>query len=233
MKIKCFHSSSKGNLYSISDGVTEIMIECGVSFKEIQKCFKHRLSRLGCCLITHEHGDHSRSWEKVMRYTPVYMLPETAEALGAKGYNLAFYTPDVRLNIGTFNILPIKAAHDVPCCYFIIKSKATGEKLLFATDTAYLPIIDRNVHYAMIECNYTLESLNREVDMGRLHPAMRNRIIKSHMGWQTTEDIIRSLNLNLLKEIHILHLSNRHGDAEKIFENVISITGTLVYIADE
>ena len=233
MNIQCFHSSSAGNLYSISDGKTRIMLECGVVFKEIQRCFDFKLSELAGCVITHEHGDHSKSWDKVSKYTPVYMLEETAKALGAKGYNIKHYTPNKALNLGTFTILPIAAQHDVPCCYFDIYSTETQERVLFVTDTATVSKIAFNTHYAMIECNYILETLNEAVDKGVLNSAARNRVLSSHMGLHTTESILRGLNPNTLKEVHILHISNRHGDAETIKKNIMRLTGKPVYIAEE
>ena len=233
MKIQCFHSSSLGNLYSVSDGQSRIMIECGVEFKEIKKCFEFSLSALEGCLVTHQHGDHAKSWKDVARYTPVYMLQDTAKALKASGYNLKHYTPMEVFNLGTFTVLPIPAVHDVPCCSFIIRSKATDEVLLFATDTAYLRNITTVAHYAMVECNYQREIINEAADSGKLEPAARNRIMASHMEFRTTLEILKQINPKALKEIYILHLSNRHADAEKIKKTIEQELGKPVTIAEE
>ncbi len=233
MKIQCFHSSSAGNIYSISDGTTRIMIECGVDFKEIQKCFDFSLSSLAGCLITHEHGDHARSWEKVAKYTPVYMLKETAEALKATGYNIKHYTPHQTFDLGTFKVIPASAAHDVPCCYFVIYSTVTREQVLFATDTAYISKNALNTHYAMIECNYMFEHINAAVDSGKLPAVARNRVVSSHLELNETKRVLKAINPNTLQEIHILHLSNRYADASEVKKQIEAELGKPVYIAKE
>ena len=224
LKIQCFHSSSNGNLYGISDGNTTIMLECGVDFKTIQTSFEFKLSEVAACIITHEHKDHSKSWEKIAKYMPVYMLKETAEALEAKGYNIKHYTPREAFNLGDFSITPLTANHDAPCCSFSIYNTNTRERVLFATDTALLEEYPFNVSYALIECNYQLDIINEEVDRGRLNNVGRNRIIRSHMGLDTTVKILKSLNPATLKEIYIIHLSARHIDkahAKKVIEEAV------------
>ena len=232
LKIQCFHSSSNGNLYGISDGETTIMLECGVDFKEIQRCFDFKLSEVAGCLITHEHFDHAKSWEKVSQYMPVYMLKDTAEALGAKGYNIKHYTPHEAFVVGTFKVIPVAAIHDVPCCYFVIYSTETKEQVLFATDTAYLPKSAYNTNYALIECNYQLEIINEAVDRGHLNNIGRNRIIRSHMGLDTTVSILQSLNPATLKEIYILHLSGRNADESHVKKTIEEAVGKPVHIAE-
>lgn len=232
LKIQCFHSSSRGNLYGISDGKTTLMLECGVDFKDIQKSFDFKLATVEACLVTHEHKDHAKSWEKVAQYMPVYMLKETAGALGAKGYNIKHYTPHEALKLGDFTILPLPASHDAPCCAFDIYNAETRERVLFATDTSILKEYPRNVSYALIECNYQLEIINEAVDRGHLNNVGRNRIIRAHMGLDTTAKILQSLNPATLKEIYILHLSGRHNDAAYVKKTIEQAVGKPVHIAE-
>lgn len=231
LKIQCFHSSSAGNLYSISDGTTRIMLECGVDFKTIQKDFDFKLSECAACLVTHGHGDHAQSWNKVAKYMPVYMLKETAEALRATGYNIKHYAPSKSFMIGDFYIMPMTAFHDVPCCAFTIYNIATKERVLFATDTAALPECPYSVNYALIECNYQLDIINYEVDRGRLDRVGRNRIVGSHMGLDTTVQILKGLNPATLQEVYVLHLSAVHSDAAIVKKTIEEAIGKPVIIA--
>ncbi len=59
--IDCFASGSSGNLYRVDDSRTRILIECGVSLKEIQNHLGFSLSACAACLVTHEHKDHSKA----------------------------------------------------------------------------------------------------------------------------------------------------------------------------
>ena len=52
MDIKALASGSTGNCYLIN---SELMIECGISYKQIQKGCGYRLSEIKACLISHEH----------------------------------------------------------------------------------------------------------------------------------------------------------------------------------
>lgn len=231
MKIQCFHSSSAGNLYSVSDGETEIMIECGVEFKEIQKCFKFNISSLGGAITTHCHFDHAKSWRDVSKYIPVYMLKETADELGANGYNIKAISFLNTFHIGTFYVLPIPAVHDVPCCSYLIRSMVTDETLLFATDTAYMKYAISKVNYAMVECNYQQKYINESVESGGLDASFRKRIMSTHSELETTVRFLKGLDQKCLKEIYVLHLSKRHTDANEIKERIQRETGKPVFIA--
>lgn len=231
MKIQCFHSSSAGNLYSVSDGKTQIMIECGVEFKEIQKCFNFNLSALAGCLITHSHSDHAKSWKHVAKYTDVYMLKETAQQLKATGYRIKHYIPYKSFKLGTFNIIAFDGEHDVPCGNFLLRSMETNEVILFATDTAFLHVGIYHIHYAMIECNYQLERLNEDVDKGLLEPSARSRIVGAHLGLNTAVEVLKRINPNTLKEVYALHLSSRHADEKEVKQTIEQSTGKPCFIA--
>jgi hypothetical protein len=161
------------------------------------------------------------------------MLKETAEALKASGYNVNHYAPLKVFELGSFVILPIPANHDVPCSSFLLRSRNTGETLLFATDTAYLRHKIPNINYAMIECNYELYRLNESADRGKIDIGARDRILSSHMELNTTIGILNNINQDLLKEIYILHLSGRHADAKTVKQTIERKFGKPVYIAGE
>ena len=57
MKITCIASGSKGNAYLINDGVSTLLVECGVKLDMIKKATNYKLSELAGCLISHEHND--------------------------------------------------------------------------------------------------------------------------------------------------------------------------------
>lgn len=55
LDIKALASGSTGNCYIVDDGVTKIMIECGIPTKQIKKGCGYRTHEIGACLISHEH----------------------------------------------------------------------------------------------------------------------------------------------------------------------------------
>ena len=61
MKIESFGSSSAGNCYRVSDRTTSLLLEAGLPLKKIRVATGHQLSALAGCLVSHEHGDHSKA----------------------------------------------------------------------------------------------------------------------------------------------------------------------------
>ena len=231
MIIECFHSGSEGNLYAVSDGKTKLLLECGVQFPKIQKALKFQLSSFAACLVTHGHLDHAQSWEKVSKYMPVYMLGETATSLGASGHKIKAFEPLKTAQIGSFDVLPVPAVHDVPCTAFYLKSTSTGETLLFVTDSAYLKYGIQYAHYAMIECNYQQKIIDESVESGRLDTGARRRVMNTHMEFETCKNLLRNLDSDILREIYIIHASPRHCDTAEVKESLQKEFGKPIYIA--
>ena len=230
MNIDALASSSAGNAYIVSDGKTKLLIECGIPFKELQKRSKFTLSKCLGCIISHEHFDHSKAWKDVAWYMPVYMLNETAAELGALPYQ---YKPVTFLNtftVGTFDILPIPAKHDVPCAAYIIQSQITGERLLFATDYMYLEHKIQQANYALIEVNYQQKYIDEAVNNGSMDIAARRRIMRSHAELQTAINILQGLDNTKLKAVYIAHISDRNCNAEEVKEEIQKAIGKPVYI---
>lgn len=55
MQVDIYGSSSKGNSYRISDGKTNILLDCGLPFKTIQEKSGFAICDIHACLISHEH----------------------------------------------------------------------------------------------------------------------------------------------------------------------------------
>jgi len=53
--IKTIGSGSSGNCYLANFNGTQILLECGLPFKVIQKALNFKLSSIEACLVTHEH----------------------------------------------------------------------------------------------------------------------------------------------------------------------------------
>lgn len=56
MKFESFASSSHGNLYTVSDGTTSIILECGVPYKKFSKFLNFKVKNYAACLLSHSHG---------------------------------------------------------------------------------------------------------------------------------------------------------------------------------
>ena len=74
-------SSSRGNAYVVSDGETTLLLECGLSFRELQKRLGYGVADITACLVSHEHQDHAKAAAQMLKAgVPVYMSEGTAAA---------------------------------------------------------------------------------------------------------------------------------------------------------
>jgi phosphoribosyl 1,2-cyclic phosphodiesterase len=77
----------------------------------------------------------------------------------------------------------------------------------------------------MIECNYSRKTLSKDLD-----PAQRKRLYKSHMSLETLLKFLAANDLSMVREIHLLHLSDDNSDEAMFRETIQGATGIPVYI---
>src|SRR5690625_843746 len=160
INIKTLASGSAGNAYLISDGHTQVLLECGISFREIQIALGFKTSNIAGCLISHEHKDHTKGLKEVLQAgIDVYASQGTIEQKGIKHHRLKAIKPKEQFSIGTWTVLPFDVEHDVSEPLGFLLMNQQGEKLLFATDTFYVRYKFKGLTHIMIECNYSMDIL--------------------------------------------------------------------------
>ena len=120
IKISVLGSSSSGNATLITSGKTSILVDAGLSAKQI--CL--RLAEVGAdpdsldaILITHEHGDHISGLDVLCktREIPVFCTRLTQECLTGilklgKSWNM--FTPGDSFSVGSIQVTGFKVPHD-------------------------------------------------------------------------------------------------------------------------
>lgn len=228
MEIKPIASSSKGNAYLISDGQATILIECGISYKELKKRSDFIVpSGIDACLVSHSHSDHAKSVKHLLRYgVRVIASQATFDELGIKVHHNAKSVVNKQLlTVGTFEIMFLEMYHDVPCLGFFIHSCVTKERLLFATDTYMIKYAINDLNYIMIEANYDIDLVESD--------SQRKRLVNSHMSIETAIEYLNSIDLSNVKEIYLLHLSARHSNENDFKRRVQEATGKVVVVCQE
>ena len=159
MKFESLASSSHGNAYIVSDSDTRILLECGISHKQLQKLSGFSLSEFKACLVSHEHKDHAKSVEELINCgIEVYTSYGTARALDTELVTLIENME--QFNVGSFDIVPFTTFHDAAePLGFLIKSKVDGDVLVFATDTVNLRYKFPGLNILAIEANYDKQIL--------------------------------------------------------------------------
>lgn len=226
MRFEALASSSAGNAYVVSDQDTRILLECGVSHSKLQKLSGFSLSEFQACLVSHEHKDHAKATQELIRRgMEVYMSQGTAEALfGSSADSQGIATsPSAPRNdsyldavkqmahmeqfrVGSLDIVPFTTFHDArEPLGFLIKSRCDGDVLAFATDTVNLRYRFPGLNILAIEANFDKNILER---CEKMPEKVRYRITNSHMEIDTLCDYLRGLDLSQCRAIHLLHLSD-------------------------
>lgn len=209
MRFTPIASSSHGNAYIVEDGQTILLLECGVARRTLNKALNKALgiSTTDCAaaLVSHEHKDHAKAVAELLKDgMTIYMSEGTAEALGTEGIELCQSME--QFNVGSMDIVPFTTFHDAQePLGFLIRSRADGDNLVFATDTVNLRYRFPNVNILAIEANYDKDILARSE---KLPEKTRERITNTHMEIETLCDYLRGLDLSSCREIWLLHLSD-------------------------
>ena len=235
MKIKCFASGSSGNFYTIT-GVREILfLEAGISIKEIKKYMNFDFSKVCGLLCTHEHKDHSKAVKDVVKLgVDCWMSKGTQEALEIEGHRISIVKSKESRDIGEeWKVLFLEAQHDCnEPLSFCILNKISGKKLLFATDTYYFKFKIHELNYIMIEANYDIDILEKNIADGVVSESRRNRIVTSHFEISRVKEFFLANDCSKLESVILIHLSDDNSDEVEFKKQIESVVDCNVCIAE-
>ena len=178
------------------------------------------------------HKDHCKAVGDVIKAgIDVYLSAGTKEALGIDGHRIKVVKAREQFRIGTFTILPFETEHDAkePLGY-LIYSSATGDKLLFATDTYYIRYKFQGLTHIMVECNYASDILQLNIQEGLIPEGLKNRLLESHFSLANVKSFLLANDLSRVQEIYLMHLSSGNSDAERFKREIQEVTGKQVII---
>lgn len=218
---RAYYSGSRGNLYTCGS----LLLEAGVPIAAIKKALDHDISWVSGCLITHAHKDHSFAGGNVMAAgIDVYCSEPTARLMGWSGHRLHIIEPGVPFQVGEWSIMPFEVEHDCEGTLGFVLNDGE-DKVLYLTDAFYTQHRFRGLTIIAIECNWSPETLHPEI-----HPALARRIARSHMSLQTCREFLQAQDLSHVREIHLIHISEDNGDADRFVRAVQRDTGLPTYI---
>lgn len=129
------------------------------------------------------------------------------------------------LKVDGFKVQTFELVHDVPNNAFIIDT-SDGIRILYCTDTQYIPKIVKRVHYAIIECNNNFDTIVDNAMDGDM--TMSN--FKEHQNINDCIEYLKRIYNVDLQQVVLWHLSSTNinpNDAVKRvrrelgFENVV------------
>ena len=236
MEVKCLGSGSSGNSYLIYDGSSALLLEAGLKKADIVNGYYEYWDKISGCLVTHEHKDHAKSVADLAKLgIDIYSSKGTFEGIGNifHSHRCNIILAGKQFRTGSYIIMPFETKHDCnEPLGFLIYSTATHERLLFATDTYYIPNTFKHLNIIMVECNYCEKIMKERIEKGYLNKSLALRIQQSHFALENVIDFLKSNDLSEVAEIYLLHLSSDNSDAEMFKRKIQSLTGKFVKIAE-
>lgn len=226
MKIKSIASSSQGCCYIIEYEKFKLILECGISIKKVRKALDFDFSNVVGCFVSHEHGDHAKYLKKLELETPIKIWCSKGTKKQFQLYECNTISKNKIIKPGgTFVVFPVQLSHDVECFGFVI---ACGENVLFyVTDTSELPqnkIV--GLTHLMIEANHSFENM---IKSDHFHA---RRAFDNHLDIDSVVEFCK-IHQKTLQEVHLIHLSDQHSDADLFQSMVAQAIGIPVFIAEK
>lgn len=225
LKVCVLASGSKGNAIYISDGETGLLLDAGLSAREIEARLAIRglyPQDLTAILISHHHSDHVRGIGPMSRRfgLPVYTLPATLDNCRVGNLKkICYFEKGRAFAINSLKVHAFDTPHDaVDSVGFVFE--AHGLKIGFATD---LGIVTNVVREHLRGCNLLIMEANHDVDM-LMHgpyPWYLKQRVKSRSGHLSNEDcsaFLQDIMHDTLDHVVFAHLSETNNTPEKVRE---------------
>ena len=241
MELKVLGSSSEGNAYVLQNAGEALLLEAGISFKQVLTALDYDVSKVQGVLITHEHGDHAGHIAEVLKYgLPVYATAGTIE--GAKKFiKKTEYQPEAikgssekgyeSFTLGGFRVFPFTTQHDAnePVGFYIWHEETGG--ILFATDTFYVKNRFTGLNNILIECNYDQTKLEDNLIAGRIDAERYRRVRHSHLSYDTCLQLLQANDLSAVHNIVLIHTSRDNGNAQAFRQGIALATKKTTTVA--
>lgn len=232
MKLKVIGTGSKGNAYLLENEQEALLIECGVSIMEIKKAVDFKVNKISGCIVTHEHNDHAKSIEEVLKSgIPVFATKGTflGKTIQSAYWRRAYEIKQRdEFEVGRFKVISFPINHDVnePCGYLIYHPDCGIT--LFLTDTYYSNFTFKGLNNIIVEANYDTEIIDEKLGDKKF---LRDRIYKSHMNLDTCMDFLKANDLTAVNNIVLIHLSDSNSHELNFRKKVSEMTGKTVSVA--
>jgi phosphoribosyl 1,2-cyclic phosphodiesterase len=212
-------SSSAGNSAFVTDGKTNVLIDCGLSRKETFL----RLENVGIApecidaiLVTHEHCDHITGLPAIAKKLtkPVYLTHATAAAMeeGKECIHFQPFSAGSAFNIGTLAVQSFSLPHDAadPVGYTF---SSADSKIGICTDLGYMP---DSIRFHLRDCAALLLESNHDLDMLKAGPypwSLKQRVMsrRGHLSNEVVSQYILDDLSPVTQTLILGHLSEQNN----------------------
>jgi phosphoribosyl 1,2-cyclic phosphodiesterase len=245
MNVCLLASGSKGNATYISNSHTSILIDAGLSGRQIEKRMRAKgldPTSVQAILVSHEHRDHIQGVGILARRygITVYINRETwqtARGQIGKIKEHHFFTCGQPFGIDNLTIHPFGISHDaVDPTGFTISSGRL--KVGIATDLGKVTTLVKErlqgAQLLVIEANHDADMLLNGPYPWSLKQRVRSRT--GHLSNTDAQKLVRELKGDQLKYVILAHLSETNNTPEKAYNEVcvaLEKTNTALTVATQ
>jgi len=217
-------SGSSGNAALLATDSTRILLDAGLSMREIGKrlaAIGENLARIDAILITHEHSDHVAGLPVLARHKDVratiYMTRLAAPAIdwGETQPRLETFQAGAGFQIGDVDVESFSIPHDAidPVGF---RFEAQGVRIGVATDLGYIP---ESIKFHLRRTDLLLLESNHDLDMLKVGPypwSVKQRVMSrvGHLSNLSMSDFLSEDLDSSTAHLLLGHLSEQNNHPE-------------------
>jgi len=224
VRICVLASGSSGNATFVAAGRTRILVDAGLSLRELSK----RLSDIGedpkdldAVLISHEHSDHVSGLPVLARKhkIPIYLTHLTAPIIdwGGGAPHVETFQAGCRITIGDLEVDTFTIPHDAadPIAFAF---RGEGVRIGLVTDLGYLP---DSVKYHLQGTDLLVLESNHDLEMLKVGPypwSVKQRVMgrKGHLSNDVVSGFIEEELSSSTATLVLAHLSENNNHPELV-----------------
>lgn len=237
VKFLCLGSGSSGNCYYLTTGQTSLLVDAGLSMRNLRKALQangFRLDDIDGVLVTHDHADHIKAVGNIANDLdkPIYATQDVHLGIN-RNYcvtskvthmHTRVINKEQSFEVGDFKITPFEVPHDSSDCVgYQIESE--GVTFVLVTDAGSVtPAIESHIaeaNYLVIESNHDVEMLMRGPYPAYLKGRIRSG--RGHLSNNQCGELLANNMTEKLKHVWLCHLSEENNHPELARKTVGSI----------
>ncbi len=228
--VASLNSGSNGNCYYLGNEREAVLIDAGISCREIEKRLKRlalAIEKIKAVFISHEHGDHIHGVSALSKKhkIPVYITEATYRAgnLQLDANLLCKLKTSDSIAIGALRVTAFPKRHDaIDPCSFVISHQAVSVGVFtdIGDNCDQVRTHFKQCHAVFLEANYDEEMLEK----GSYPLALKKRIRNGygHLSNKQAVKLLEEHSSPFLSHLFLSHLSRNNNSPEKALQTFIS-----------
>src|SRR5215218_3061289 len=227
--ISSIASGSNGNCYYIGNATEAVLIDAGISCREIEKRMQRlhlQMQTVKAIFISHEHSDHIQGVSVLARKwnLPVYITSTTLQfgRMQLQGHPVKAFRCSDPVTIGSLTVLPFSKAHDAADPHSFVIS-GNGIKVGVFTDIgvscARLVRHFSECQAAFLEANYDEQLLAQGNYPAHLKARIRGG--RGHLSNRQALELFTKHKPQFMSHLVLAHLS-KNNNCPKLVQNLFT-----------